>query len=250
MSLIALTLDVIAKILPTLEKSGCGSRKILSLGYPDILASPEQVKSIFGGEVFSHLAFRADSANIVGYHGAQSITDRVVDADSLFTALGYPLDVIDIVAARGGEIVHDLNLPVGPELHERYAVVLDAGTIEHCFNIAQAIANTASMVAKGGVIMHGNPINMYNHGFYNLNPNLYHDFYETNGFTVEYLRLVLDVLAPSPKLYNLPAFERFGGVPDNGTMLAVVRRHTIQPIRWPVQRKFRENPTLRGSSGQ
>jgi hypothetical protein len=246
MSMVALTLDILDKIIKSLERSGCESRRIVSLGYPDILASPEQVRAIFGDAIFSRLAFRADSASIVGYHGVQGITDRVIEAGSLFDALGFPLDVIDIHAARGGEIVHDLNLPVARALHERYAVVLDAGTIEHCFNIAQAIANAASLAARGGVILHGNPINMYNHGFYNLNPNWYHDFYAANGFHVDYLRLVLDVLSPAPKLFELPAFERFASVPENATLLVVARRLAVQEIRWPVQRKYRENPMLGG----
>ena len=65
--------------------------------------------------------------------------------------------------------------------------MIDAGTIEHCFNIAQAILNAAQAVAPGGHVFHAPPMTMLNHGFYNLNPTLFHDFYGQNGWTVERL---------------------------------------------------------------
>lgn len=246
MPLVPLTLDVIKNAIPTFAANGCESRRVLSFGYPDILASAEQVGAVFGPEVVARLGFRADSAEILRWHAATSVTDRVIEASSLFTALGLELEVMDLVAARGGEIIQDLNEPIPAHLHARYALVLDAGTLEHCFDIAQAAVNMASAVAVGGLVMHGNPLNMYNHGFYNLNPTWYHDFYGTNGFAIERLQAVLDAVAANPRLGNLPPYARFAGVPDNATMLVLARRKSIEALRYPVQNKYKNNPTLRG----
>lgn len=169
----------------------------------------------------------------------------MVEADQLFARLGYELEVFEVVAARGGEIVHDLNEPLPERYRERYAVVLDAGTLEHCFNIAQAARSVAEMVARGGAAIHGNPVNMYNHGFYNLNPTWYHDFYAHNGFEIELMRLVVDTVR-NPRLAEAPPHARFHGVPEDTTILVVARRAEIRPVAWPVQRKYRDNPTLRG----
>jgi hypothetical protein len=95
------------------------------------------------------------------------------------------------------------------------------------------------------VVIHGSPLNMFNHGFYNLNPTWYYDFYETNGFVVDYLRLIENAVS-APRIGKVPPFNRFGGVPDNSSLLVVARRTELKPIRWPVQRKYRENPALRG----
>ncbi len=245
MALVALTLDLIKGLLPSLEAGGCNSRRIVSLGYPDILASPEQVRRIFGDDVFGQLRYREDSASIRRWHGSggSAESSKVVEASSLFSALGYELDVIDIVAARGGEIIHDLNEPLPQSLQCRYAVVIDAGTLEHCFNIAGAVRNVAALVTVGGVVMHGNPLNMYNHGFYNLNPTWYYDFYETNGFSVEFMKVVVDSVT-APKVGDVPPYGRFRSAPENSVLLVVVRRREEKPVVWPVQKKYRENPML------
>jgi hypothetical protein len=246
MSLVALTLSVLKDALASLPAANCPSRRILSLGYPDILASPASLENIFGGEIMSKVGSRADSAQILRWHNAGSVTNNVAEATALFAALGFELDVLDLVQARGGEILQDLNEPIPASMHERYAAVIDAGTLEHCFNIAQAATNVASAVALGGFVMHGNPLNMYNHGFYNLNPTWYHDFYAANGFTVESVQIVLDGVSNAPRVAPAPAFGRFRSIPDNATLLVIARRKAVAPLKWPVQTKYRDNPTLRG----
>lgn len=247
MALVALTLDLIKNLLPKIEARGCSSRRIMSLGYPDIIATTDQVRQIMGDDLFSQLKYRDDAAAILRWHsggaGGKDGDGKVVDAGHLFSLLGYELDVLDLVEARGGELLHDLNVPLPPDLHRRYALVIDAGTLEHCFNIAQAVHNVADLVAVGGAVMHGNPISMYNHGFYNLNPTWYHDFYEANGFAIELLKLVVDPVK-APRMADLPPYERFSGVPENAVQMVVVRRDAVQPVVWPVQKKYRDNPLL------
>src|SRR6185369_4558212 len=55
MSLVPLTLDLLKRKLKEVDASACPSRRILSLGYPDILASPAQIEFIFGKEIASKL---------------------------------------------------------------------------------------------------------------------------------------------------------------------------------------------------
>ncbi|APV49657.1 hypothetical protein BWI17_08185 [Betaproteobacteria bacterium GR16-43] len=246
MSLVPLTLHALKTSLSTPEALGCTSRRILSLGYPDILASPAQTARIFGPDIAAKLAFRADSQQILKWHNMGEQAGGVIEARSLFTALGYELDVIDLVEARGGEIIHDLNTPLPAEHHGRYAAVLDAGTLEHCFDIAQAAKNVAGAVALGGFAMHGNPLNMYNHGFYNLNPTWYHDFYAANGFAIERLDIVLEAVSETPRIGAAPAYQRFTNMPDGATLLAIARRKSAAEIRWPIQHKYVVNPTLQG----
>lgn len=74
---------------------------------------------------------------------------------------------------EGASIVHDLNLPVAPELHGRFDTILDAGTIEHVFNVPMAFQNVHDMLAPGGVFISANAFNNWPcHGFYQFNPEL------------------------------------------------------------------------------
>ena len=52
------------------------------------------------------------------------------------------------------------------------------------FNIGEAIKNIAVATKKGGLVWHGSPLLFFNHGFYNLNPTFFVDFYSQNGFEI------------------------------------------------------------------
>jgi hypothetical protein len=221
-----------------------GERVALALGYPDILASPTQLHELLGKDVFDRLTFREDSADILRWHRAEDITDTVVESGSLFTAWQMKLEVGDIVNARGGEFILDLNQPCAPALHARYDLLLDFGTIEHCFNIGQAAKNIAMMTKIGGYIIHGSPLNMLNHGFYNLCPTWFADFYNDNGFDFLYLKAVSGNLR-NPRVHEVPPFNRFIGIPEDSTLLCIVKKRQESPIIWPLQTKYKNNPTLK-----
>lgn len=246
MSLVPLTLDLLHRKLKAMTDSSCASKRILSLGYPDILANVGQVEGIFGKEVVSKLEYRDDAAKVLRWHNATNVTSQLIETRSLFRAIGFEMDVLDLAEIRGGEIIQDLNEPMPESMNLKYAAVLDAGTLEHCFNIAQAVKNVSSAVAVGGFIMHGNPLNMYNHGFYNLNPTWYGDFYGANGFTVDQIQIVLDSVSVAPRVANAPLYQRFNNIPDGAVLLVVATRKEATPVTWPIQYKYRMNPGLAG----
>lgn len=230
--------------IDAVQRSGCESQAVLSLGYPDILATSAQLGAIFDAGLAAAVEYRADSESIARWHGMPSGT-RVPDSVQFFALLGYDLEVLDIAAARGGEIIHDLNQPVPADLHRRFALVIDPGTLEHCFNIAQAAKNLAEMVAPGGCVFHGNPMNLYNHGFYNLNPTWYHDFYAANGFAIERMYAVTDPLRAFSS-YPVPPTARFGEAAPDSSLYVLVRRVSEAPVVWPTQTKYVRNPGLKG----
>jgi len=230
--------------LDAVQRSGSESQAVLSLGYPDIIASTGELTELFGADLAAALEYRADSESIARWHGMPSGT-RIPDSAQFFAFLGYDLEVLDIVAARGGELIHDLNQPVPRELHRRYALVIDPGTLEHCFNIAQAAKNLAEMVAPGGCVFHGNPMNLYNHGFYNLNPTWYHDFYAANGFELEVMHAVADPLRSFSR-YAVPPTGRFRDAAPDSSLYVLVRRVSDAPVVWPTQTKYVRNPGLKG----
>jgi SAM-dependent methyltransferase len=110
--------------------------------------------------------------------------DEYIDFARLFSLLGLgELQTLDVSAYEGAEIIADLNLPVPPELIGRFGLIVDGGTMEHVFDIRQGMKNTADMLRPGGRAVHISPMNNYvNHGFVQLSPALYHDYYAANGF--------------------------------------------------------------------
>lgn len=198
------------------------------MGYPDIIAPPELLKELIGDR---RVEYRADSEAICKRHGLA--LRQIPDAHALFKVLGCELYVYDVVQERGCEILCDLNLPqqIGLDL---YDVVLDVGTAEHCFNIGQALKNMAGAVKLGGYIVHENPFNCGNHGFYSLNPTLFHDFYTQNGFKVLDCRLV----NRNGGECKVPHTKRFRFVEQEVNTFALAQRTEIRSFVAPVQSKY------------
>jgi hypothetical protein len=239
------SLVVLKNITDVLKQQNITNNRIACLGYPDILAHTEHIKTIFGESIAANLQYHPDSESIIRWHGVGRLTDRIVEAKHFFGLLGYELEIFDIVKARGDEIVLDLNVPMPKKYKYQYVIAIDGGTCEHCFNIAQAVKNFAEMVMKDGFIMQGNPFNMYNHGFYNLNPTWYCDFYLENGFEIHDLKIVHNGVF-NPQYFDAPAYQRFKDIPENSSIAMIARRKEIKPIKWPIQTKYKNNPTLKG----
>jgi SAM-dependent methyltransferase len=227
---------------------GDAPRRLLALGYPDALVAPENYERVLGPDKAANLKWREDSESVLRWHGLHGKLNRIVDSHSLFAVCGYDLDCIDISAARGDEIIADMNHALPSELEGQFDVVYDGGTLEHCFNIAQAIKNMALACKVGGFCVNINPLNVYNHGFYNFSPTFYADFYGCNGFQLTDLVALSGNYGTldSPQSMRLPPLKRFDQAPERAVIMAVAQKVEQAPIAWPIQAKYRLNPNLRG----
>lgn len=222
-----------------------GGGRACSAGYPDLLVRREHFEALLGADRSARVPVRPDSAEILAWHGMTGRLGEVFDARATFRELGFDLDVLDIVAARGDEIIVDLNHPIPDRLAGRYDLVVDTGTCEHCFHIGQAAINLARLVRKGGFIVQAMPLSSFNHGFYNVNPTWFHDFYPASGFEIHLLVGIADIVL-EPKFIELPPFANFGSVPDRTAAVVVAQRVADTAPAVPTQRKYLENPALKG----
>src|SRR3990167_2296323 len=209
----ALPLHALNKIEPILR-----GKDVLSLGYPDLMVRSEEIEKLFGykPEKFSGLQ---------EWHG---VKDPMPETLEFFEAIGSRLTVVDFTAERGMEKIADLNYP-----HDlgKFDLVIDPGTLEHFFNIGQAFLNAANAVKVGGYIFHLSPLDMLNHGFYNINPTLFHDFYLQNGWEVRECRVLPSV---SPKLRPTARFDMH----TEHLLRVLVQRMNGAVLKFPVQTKY------------
>lgn len=94
------------------------------------------------------------------------------------------VESIDKSDYEGATIIHDMNLPIPDELREKYDTVFEGGTLEHIYNMPQALENTSSLCKPGGQIIHILPANnVCGHGFWQVSPELFYSLYsDKNGY--------------------------------------------------------------------
>lgn len=147
---------------------------------------------------------------------------------------GGSVECVDVKAHKGVERIADLNYPV--ELGA-YDLVVDCGTIEHCPNVFQAVKNAAGAVKPGGKILHHSPVTMMNHGYFNVCPVFFRDYYELNGWQIERVELMdkNDDIATGQG----DIFGRFNPTENMLVLIVASRTNGATVDRLPLQREYR-----------
>jgi hypothetical protein len=140
---------------------------------------------------------------------------------------------LDASDYEGADMVHDLNEPVPTDLHDRFTVVFDGGSLEHVFNVPAALASYMRMVQVGGhVIIATAGNNYFGHGFYQFSPEFFYRVFDgANGFAVERLLAIENDVAIRHVLGLALPFELNGGWYDVADPAAVGARGLLQGRR-------------------
>jgi SAM-dependent methyltransferase len=191
-------------------------------------------------------ASAAEAARLLGVAPAAAPASGRIGQDALFRLLGFEaVESIDVYDAESPTHILDLNQPAPASLHERFDLVYDGGTLEHCFSPAAALGNAARLARAGGRVIHHVPLNNWiDHGFYQFSPTLFFDFYEANGFTD--LRMALHFMQGKRESWipyqpqegtRLPA--SFGGKAQVLVFFSARRGQARQEIVFPIQGRYR-----------
>lgn len=147
-------------------------------------------------------------------------------SDPLFRLLGASnVEAIDASGYEGASIIHDLNEPVPRELHERFDLVVDCGTLEHIFNVPVALKSYMEMVRVGGhLILYLPANNQFGHGFYQFSAELFYSVLsEENGYEVQRMLICHD------DFYTVHRFRGLGHVsPAHGPRYEVADPRVVR----------------------
>lgn len=105
----------------------------------------------------------------------------------LFRSLGFScVNSIDISMHDCCDIQHDMNKPLTRFMKKDFDVVFNGGTLEHIYDVPQALSNISGLLSVGGFVIHGAaPCNNYvDHGFYQFSPTFFHDYYTENKWNI------------------------------------------------------------------
>lgn len=111
---------------------------------------------------------------------------EVATAKQLYALLGYDYTAID-ASGEYGALIYDLNKDVVAtyDYKQKFELVTNLGTIEHCFNQSQAFENMHNLCALNGLMIHAFPsAGNANHGLYNIQPRLLLQIAEANDYEI------------------------------------------------------------------
>ena len=136
-----------------------------------------------------------------------SLIDSFLSTDiiplNLFLEMwGYEIDSLDLSDYESAKIIANLDtasINKFPNLKSKYDLIIDGGTLEHCFNIKNAIDFLNELLITNGMIFHFSPSNrMIDHGFFQLSPTFFYDLYSQSNYS-----LVFGGLVKSPESFSM-----------------------------------------------
>lgn len=132
---------------------------------------------------------------------------------------------------------HDLNRPL--PLDERSDLVINHGTAEHVFNIAQVFATMHDRCRDGGLMVHESPFTGWiDHGFYCLQPTLFYDLAAANCYEVVLVAIeeiqsgTIIKLESREHVYRL---AEAGQIPNNSMLFVALRKRGDSAFKLPHQ---------------
>ena len=161
--------------------------RILFLGYPDILALEKTFSNLDISVDWPGVTKRKDSKEVWRGHGRDHGDYPMCESKALIQAFGADCVILDAIHWGGEDFVVDLNLPLSAEMANQLGVfdlIVDPGTVEHCFNVAQAFINISNLIAPSGFVYHQAAVAFPNHGFWSISPTTFFDFYESRNFVL------------------------------------------------------------------
>jgi len=156
-----------ARFLLWLRANGVEFGDVLTVGRLGVFLSPEVLAS-------DAARFGIEPSGSSWFEGSQSPY-----SESLILAMGArSVHALDYSSYEGAEILHDLNKPLPHELGDVCDLLFDSGSLEHVFNVPEALASYIKLVRPGGRIILDMPTTgCCGHGFYQFSPELFFNFF-------------------------------------------------------------------------
>lgn len=148
------------------------------------------------------------------------------------------LSSVDLSAGPNVEYPFDLNNPL--PIDRQFDIVLNLGTAEHIFNIAQCYRTMHERTRPGGLIITCGPFTGgVDHGFYSVQPTFYYDLAAANGYQVMAVMLTTSTPQSIVQIHHREEFltlAKDGRLPSNAGIYGVFRKGVPEtPFAVPTQ---------------
>lgn len=170
-------------------------------------------------------------------------TDSFAVAKLIYEAMFAPvlMDAVDLDPTRPNARKEDLNQELygGPLCRGIWDVVINNGTLEHVFHIAQGFKTMHDHCKTGGIMIHESPCTGWlDHGFYCLQPTLFWDVAAANNYKLEFVgveHLASRTWFEVESREHLLELKRRDQLPDNAMLFVVMRKQDAETFKIPMQ---------------
>jgi len=195
------------------------------------------------------------------------LSNNKVISDSLYyTSLGFDkVDCIDIDPSQNQPtILFDLNQSnILQTVNRKYNLVIDAGVLEHVFDIRNSMLNTTDLVENQGFIIQIiSSNNTMDHGFYQISPTFFQDYYLANKYkiiSIMLLKLQQNKFASPNALFTekwdqfrmwdydpyIASKNSFGQLSDNIYYTLVCAQKTTESLRDVIPQQYASQPNAK-----
>lgn len=224
------TASILARELADVPRQG----RVLTLGVQGVEGDLASVRRVLSENGLSPRPLAAEDV----VYDARTQFSRSLHQSTFFKLLGYEtVESVDLFTAEEPTYVLDLNDPVPEAMWGQFDLVYDGGTLEHIFDIRQALANVVRLVKPGGMVLHHVPVNGYvDHGFYQFSPMLFQAYYQANRFREVFRahHYKQDGQYHCPRLKDGESIPRNGLGDESLIFYAAQKLEELQQIRLPV----------------
>ena len=210
-----------------------GFQSVIELGSQDLHCSQDELRLVFEGLLKTKLP--------VG---------RVYTAETFYKGMGFVRYSCIDADGRHDALMFDLNKNIQQEYdyNEKYELVTNHGTSEHCFNQYQVFENMHNLCANGGIMLHALPFQGYlNHGFFNYQPCLFRDIATANNYRVIGMYVNIDSNTGDVSTYSdaLMGYLHLGTNPTMAIFVVLQKRNETKFIV-PYDRNYFGDPKSTG----
>jgi hypothetical protein len=153
--------------------------------------------------------------------------------------------LVDSIDMDGTPLACKRDLNQELEFPIPYEVVINHGTAEHIFNIANVFRVMHDACKAGGLMIHESPfVGWVDHGFYCLQPTLFFDVAAANKYDIRYLAIehiesrMLHEVKSREEIHEL---ARAGKLPNNAMLYVAMRKTADDAFKIPMQGVYAQN---------
>jgi hypothetical protein len=162
----------------------------------------------------------------------------------VYYELFFAPTVLQAIDFHGTNVAKKLDLNEPVVLDRRFDVVINNGTAEHIFNVAQVFKTVHEYTLPGGMMIHESPFTGWvDHGFYSLQPTLFFDLAEFNGYRIACMVIqdlsnqTITQVVSRDDLYELTRTKK---LPENSMLLTAFKKDDEdRPFATPAQGFYR-----------